>query len=355
MNKHDIKRNLPRMTGKLGSYGYDRWCHIFTGVSKQSGKKKTFFVEYCILNPEIGGKEPIMGDKQYQRPAYLLVTAGTYGRNGFSLKKYYGIEEMDVAPTFLKITAGECFLSENNIWGRIRSEHNMMWSLRVNKRAAFHVGYSASRAIREINPFDMYWHAEGLRTEFDGTVLLDEETYDVKPESCHGYADKKWGRDYTCPWFWLYGGQLKSRKTGKLLERSAFAIGGGNPVVLGFPLRSKPFADVNYEGKSHVINYSEPWTFARMKYSCVMKNGKILWHIKAVNLATAMEIKILCDEDEIQEVEYQAPDGVWNRDLMLRGGSGKGEIILYRRSGRRYSIIDRIFVKGAGCEYTGKR
>lgn len=355
MNKHDIKRNLPMLTGKLGICGYDRWCHSFTGRNSRTGKKRVFFVEYCIMNPELGGKEPILGDKEYQRPSYLMVRAGAWGKKGFQLKQYYGIEEMDVADTFLKIAAGECFLSENNIWGRIKGEHSMMWSLRMDKRVAFHVGYSASKPVREINPFDMYWHAEGLLTRFEGTVTLDGETYQVEPENCHGYADKKWGRDFTCPWFWLYGNQMKSQKTGKILEKSAFAVGGGNPVVLGIPLKSKPFGNIYYEGKSREINYSAPWTFAKMRYACGQKRGRVLWHVKAQNLTTAVEIKVSCREDELQEVAYQSPDGKVNRDLMINGGTGKGEILLYRRNGRHYTLIDKLLVKGVGCEFTGKR
>lgn len=137
MNKHDIKRNLPMLSGKLGKCGYDRWWHSFTGISRESGKKRVFFVEYCIMNPELGGKEPVMGDKQFQRPAYLMVKAGCWGKNGIQEECYYGIEDMEVAGTFLKLTAGDCFLSENNIWGRIQGEHTLRWSLQVNKRVPF--------------------------------------------------------------------------------------------------------------------------------------------------------------------------------------------------------------------------
>lgn len=355
MNKHDIKRNLPMMTGKLGVCGYNRWCHSFTGKNKKTGKKRVFFVEYCIVNPELGGREPIMGDKPYQRPAYLMVKAGIWGKRGFHIKQHYGIEEMEVAGTFLKITAGECFLSENNIWGRVKEAHSMMWSLRMNKKVAFHLGYSASKPVREMNPFDMYWHAEGIRTDYEGIVTVDGESYEITPETCYGYADKKWGRDFTSPWFWLYGSQMKSLKTGKLLERSAFAMGGGNPVVLGFQLRNKPFVDVYYEGKNREINYSVPGTFARMRYACSRKNGNVLWHVKAVNLTTAIEAKIITKEEEVQEMQYQAPDGTWNPDLTIGSGTGRGEIRLYRRSGNHYTLIDKILVKGVGCEYTGKK
>lgn len=339
------------MTGRLGLCGYDRWCHSFTGISRKTGKEKVFFVEYCIVNPELGGKEPVMDGK----PAYLMVKAGCWGKDGFTVKRYYGIEEMEVADTFLKITAGECFLSENNIWGRIQGEHTLMWSLMVDKKTAFHVGYSTSRLIREINPFDMYWHAEGMRTNYEGTVTCDGECYTVEPKTCYGYADKKWGRDYTCPWFWLYGSRIKSCRTGKELENSAFAVGGGNPVVMGIPLWNKPYADIYYEGESHEINYSRLWTFARMRYSCSMRDGKLLWHIKAMDLDTVIEIKIVCAQDEMQEAEYQTPAGKRNPNQILSGGTGKGEILLYERKGQHLALKDRLLVKGAGCEYTKKR
>lgn len=353
MNKHDIKRNLPMLTGRLSRCGYDRWWHTFTGVNKQNGKKRTFFVEYCIMNPELGQKEPVMGDMQFKRPAYLQVKAGWWGKNGVELKRYYGIEEMEVASGFLKITAGECFLSENNIWGRIPGEHNMMWSLRLDKHIAFHVGSSASKPVREINPLDMYWHAEGMRTNYEGIVTIDGNTYEISPQYGCGYADKKWGRDYTAPWFWLHGSDMKSRKTGEILKKSAFAVGGGNPVILGVPFWNKPYADVYYEGESHEINYSASWTFARMKYSVSKQEGSMLWHMKAMNLTTAMEIKIRCREDELLDMEYQTPMGKISPNQAVSGGTGKGEILLYRRKGRKFILIDRILVKRVGCEFMG--
>jgi hypothetical protein len=353
MNKHDIKRNLPILTGKLSQYGYDRWWHTFTGVHSKSRKRKTFFVEYCIVNPALGTKLPIMGDNQYQLPAYLMVKAGYFGKDGKQLKRFFGIEEMEVAGTFLKLTAGECFLSENNIWGRISGDSNIMWSLHMDKRIAFHVGYSAGKPVREINPFDMYWHAEGMRTSFEGTVSIDGESYEVAPKYGYGYSDKKWGRNYTHPWFWLNGNQMKSSKTGENLERSAFAMGGGDPVFLGLQLKNKPFADIYYEGESHEINYATPWTSARMKYACSRRDGKMLWHMKGMDLSTAMEIKVVCPEIKMLKMDYQTPDGTWNSGQMLTGANGKGEITLYRRKGRKLTLVDQIWVKNVGCEFNG--
>ena len=43
----------------------------------------------------------------------------------------------------------------------------------------------------------MYWHAQGVKTEYSGTVTLDGEEYVVLPEKSYGYADKNWGSDFT--------------------------------------------------------------------------------------------------------------------------------------------------------------
>ncbi|MFP3156153.1 hypothetical protein LQZ18_17355 [Lachnospiraceae bacterium ZAX-1] len=352
MNKHDIKRNLPMLTGELAQNGYDRWCQTFIGTSRKTGKRKHFFVEYCIMNPQLGRKEPVMGDKPFQKPAYLMVKAGYWSKHPLQIQRYYGIEEMDTTDTFLKITAGECFLSENNMWGRIIGEHSMIWSLRMDKRIAFHLGYSESRPIRELNPCDMYWHVEGMKTCYEGSVTLDGEEYTVTRKNSYGYADKKWGRDYTAPWFWLYGNQCKSVRKNEILDNTAFAIGGGSPMILGIPFLNKPFADIYLEGRNYEINFSEIWTFTKMKYSCIEKDGFILWHVKAMNSKTAIEIKAICPLDEMLTMDYQNPRGERNPDEIKNGGTAKGSIIIYRRKGKDLALVDQLLIKGVGCEYT---
>ena len=47
--------------------------------------------------------------------------------------------------------------------------------------------------------------------------------------------------------------------------------------------------------------------------------------------------------------------GKWNPGETVSGGTGKGEILLYRREFGKKILIDRLLVKGAGCEYTGRR
>ena len=45
----------------------------------------------------------------------------------------------------------------------------------------------------------MFWHVEGLKIQYKGTIEMDGVTYEVIPEKSFGYADKNWDGDFTSP------------------------------------------------------------------------------------------------------------------------------------------------------------
>lgn len=47
--------------GKLARQGYDWWWHNFTGVNPETGAKKTFFVEFFIINPALSPQKVLFG------------------------------------------------------------------------------------------------------------------------------------------------------------------------------------------------------------------------------------------------------------------------------------------------------
>ena len=77
----------------------------------------------------------------------------------------------------------------------------MRWDLTIDKQIAFIVGYGASKPLRDIEAFAMYWHAEGMKSAYEGWVEFNGKKYIVTPETSYGYADKNWGRDFTSPWY----------------------------------------------------------------------------------------------------------------------------------------------------------
>ena len=83
MNQFDANRNAEMLCGTLAKRGYVRWWHSFSGVQPDSGEIRTFFVEYFIVNPSLGGTQPILAQHPYFRkrnmkPSYVMIKAGVF-------------------------------------------------------------------------------------------------------------------------------------------------------------------------------------------------------------------------------------------------------------------------------------
>ena len=48
----------------------------------------------------------------------------------------------------------------------------LSWDLTIDKQIAFNVGYGASRPLCDAETFGMYWHAEGMKSAYSGTVIF---------------------------------------------------------------------------------------------------------------------------------------------------------------------------------------
>ena len=153
------------------------------------------------------------------------------------------------------------------------------------------MGYGASRFFRALNAFEMFWHAEGMKTAFEGWVRLNGEEYRVHPETCYGYADKNWGGDFASPWVWLSSSDLVSRRTGKRLQNSVFEVDGGRPKVFGFALNRKLLGQFYYEGRDYEFNFSKFWTGSRTFFDCTETDTQILWKVTQTTFRTKWKRK----------------------------------------------------------------
>lgn len=103
---------------------------------------------------------------------------------------------------------------------------DLSWDIKIEPQIAWNVGWGASGPLRAMKAYQMFWHAEGIKTYYSGSIAYNGQTYTVSPETCNGYTDKNWGSDFTTPWVWLSTWDLTSRKSGKKLENSVLEIGG---------------------------------------------------------------------------------------------------------------------------------
>ena len=213
-NKHDIARDACQLFGAQAHQGYDWWWHSFTGYDAETGEAKPFFIEFFLCNPALGGEEPVFGQipGKPQKPSYLMVKAGAWGADAAQLHRFWGWKRImvDWGVPF-SVEADDCFLTEDRTYGYVRveasAEHpewmcqdgEMSWDLKICKITAFNVGFGADEVFRHAEAFEMFWHAEGMKSEFEGEVVWNGRKYLVRPEDCYGYADKNWGRDFTSP------------------------------------------------------------------------------------------------------------------------------------------------------------
>lgn len=370
MNKSALNRDLYMLKGPLAARGYDWWWHNFTGYNRKTGEEKTFFVEYFVCNPALGREMPVLGQLPknraiHRKPSYALIKAGAWGRDGKQIHNFYPISRLSHGDTILNIRIGNCLLTETRLTGRCsvtREEADghpeymcdagtMEWDLRINKEIAYHVSYGASDLFRKLNAFEMFWHAEGIKTGYGGTVILDGEVYDVVPGKSYGYADKNWGRDFTSPWLWLSSCDLTSRISGRKLKNSAVELGGGSPKVFGAALDRKLLGGIYYEGKMYDYNFSKFWTGAQTAFRFYEGEHFHTWKVRAVNRESEMEMIVKCPREEMLLIHYESPDGEKRHNRLWNGGTGEGRIRLYKRQGNRRSLIDDIEIRHTGCEY----
>ena len=362
-NTHDISRNACQLFGAQAQMGYDWWWHSFTGHDAETGVQKSFFIEFFVCNPALGQDTPVFGQipGNPRQPSYLMVKAGAWGKDAAQLHRFFGWNSihLDWGVPF-SVQADDCFLNETSTRGHILIENadshpewmcqngEMSWNLNIEKVTAFNVGYGAGRLFRRMQLFEMFWHAEGMKSRFDGEVVWNGRKYIIRPEDCFGYSDKNWGKNFTSPWIWLSSNNLTSEITGKELEDSVFDIGGGCPKVGFISLPRKLLSAFWYEGTPYEFNFSKFWTCVKTKFDCHETDTDIVWHVDQSSTSGRMVTDIRCAKKDMLLVNYESPDGRKRHNRLWNGGNGVGTIQLFNRSGK---LIDRIHAENVGCEY----
>ena len=370
-NHPDISRNAFMLHGPLAHQGYDWWWHSFTAQDEETGEDKAFFIEFFTCNPALGEEEPVFGQLPEnkaagKKPSYLMVKAGTWGVDRVQLHRFFGWEKVTLHKGVpYRIEAADCLACETALQGSIciteeeAAAHpewlcgvgNMRWDLQLDKQIAFNVGYGASKPLREAEAFAMYWHAEGMKTAYSGTVEYNGRRYRVSPEKSFGYADKNWGRDFTSPWVWLSSNDLRSRISGKVLSDSVFDIGGGRPKIYFVPLDRRLLGVMYYEGKEYDFNFSHVWLNVKTDFTFEEKEDEVVWQVRQENSHAVMETEVRCRKDHMLFVNYEAPDGEKRHNHLFNGGDGTGLIRLYEKENGALTLIDEIEAAHIGCEY----
>ena len=372
MNLSDLTRNAYQLRGPLARRGYMRWFHSFSGTCADTGEVRTFFVEFLVVNPGLGGEQPILGQHPYykkrgMKPSYVCVKAGAFpdseGEGGIQLNTYYPVSSLKPTAVPLVMQVEDCFYSEERIRGYVdvtdeEARHRsfmtdagtMEWDLEVYKAVACHTGILASRLFQALNALDSYWHGEGIKSFFRGTVTLDGILYDVSPETSCGYADKHWGRNFNRPWLQLACGSLTSERTGRKLRHSCLAINGCCPRFLFLPLRRKLLLQLTYTGEDFCFGF-KPFLLSRCKWETKETNKRFIWHIIAKNRNAVIKISGSCTKKQMLQMKYENPEGLLSKRPLMAGGTAVGTIQIFRRSSGGRVLLDTLQMEQGFCEY----
>lgn len=352
--------------------GYDWWWHSFVGIERETGVKRSFFIEYYIINPGISRKEIICGQTEEnlrldkpKKPSYAMIKAGTWGIDKCQINNYYPMRDVRVSNGAFGVEINENQVSDTKLIGSVNmSEEDainhpeymtdsgtMSWNLKLDKTISYSVGYGASRIFRMFNLFEMFWHVQGMRTQLEGEVVLNGVVYDVEPDSSYGYQDKNYGSGYTNPWVWLNSNNLFSVRQNKELKLSSMVTGGGNPKVLGISLGRKLMIAFNYEGHLYEYNFSKFWKKSKTSYQVIENSHQVIWKIRGENSYSKILMRFTCEKEDMIHVNYESPRGVKDYDKLFNGGTAKGVIKIYEKNDGVFELFDVIKAQDGGCEF----
>ena len=364
-------RNGYMLGGSLRAHGYDWWWHSLIAVHAKTGERRPFFIEYYVINPALGGTEPVFGQLPENRaagvrPSYAMLKAGAWGENmAVQIHNFYAISDFAADAREMNVRIGPHTATESHLKGAVElsateaAEHpeymsqpgSMSWDLRAEKILSYSVGPGASRPMRAIEAFRMFWHVQGMLTRYEGTIVFNGETYIVSPDTSAGYQDKNWGSDYTNPWIWLNCNRFVSRNSGQQLARTSLDVGGGEPILLGFHLPRKLLIAFYHEGELYEFNFSKVHTRPRQQFNATITGDRIRWEILATTRKAKIEIDFSCPRSHMLQVDYENPAGNKSHTQLWNGGHASGVVNLYRRERRKYVRIDTFDGEMGGCEY----
>ena len=377
MNKKKyLSKNKYMLKGAIKRKGYDWWWHSFTAYHKITGAPKAFFIEYVVINPNKSQKYPVYGQTDVERlfdsravgsirPSYVMIKAGTWGKDAKQIHNFYSTDGLIVGKKQLSISIGNCTLTENSLVGSVNMPSSeaaahpeymsdsgyMTWNLKLDKQIPFNVGYGTSWFFRKLRAFEMYWHAQGVKTQYSGVVTLDGEEYVVYPEKSHGYADKNWGSAYTKPWVWLTSCNLKSQISNQVMKNSCFDIGGGCPKIFGIPLKRRLLVFLKTEDNVYEFNFSKFWKPSKVKFDFTETEDSLHWFVSAENKKYLLDVDVYCPKSETLFMNYESPLGRKDFEKLWNGGTGYGSLKLFRKRRGTLEIVEDIVANNCGCEY----
>ncbi len=372
------------LKGSLRKNGFDRWRLVTVGRETETGEERVFFIEFYIVNPLLSPEECVLGFKSrvnvnteedlhaalagtasvkkiksedLVQPSFAMVRAGYLSTNGRQINGYFPSNQIQTGKTDLLIKVGSdesnyCSLTTSSTYGTVAvtmDEANeqpellshsgkMSWNLHYTRKLSF---------SPDLKTNGYTWAVNGAYTEFEGKIVYNMHEYIVSPEKSCGYIDKMWGHEPPSPFFHLHSSNLTSIINGKKLDDSCFVVQGECNSSLSV-LVSLNGKDVTFNA-SKAKGYDITYDFSQMPDD---EDGvKYHWSVSVSNRNYVVDIDAYCDTKAMFLRDYECPEG--NRKVLrlAGGGTGTGELKLYKKIRKNLELIEQVHVANIVCEY----
>lgn len=352
-NKPDLSRDLFMLKGALARRGFDCWRHFFF-AEDPNGKRSAFLLEFIAYNPALAVDIPVFSHDKNGRetggaPSYLVVSVTRFGEKNSpsqadTIRGYYAKKDITIKNEIpFLLSADVCFLSETRTFGRVQlteedaAAHpeyqscagDVLWDLKLDKTLTFNCGYQSSIPSRAVELNDLYWHAQGLKTAFRGTLSFCGTKYQVVPEECCGYSDKIWGADFPDPWLFLTCSNFISKKTGRELSDTAFVLAGADPKVGPVNMDFHLVSAVWYEGMPMEFNFAKVWHLTKTGYRTHFHPHHIQLQFVQETPLHKVQGDLSVPIDTMTPLSYEAPGGGLSPEHLCGGCDVSGTLKLY--------------------------
>ena len=374
------------LRGKLRSEGFERWRYSFCASSKSTGDERRFFIEMYLVNPAVspnvvviaqktrlstgisdasvqqaltggmsGYDSRFSGQEIVVKPSYLLVKAGVYGDNGKQMNKFISSAKFNYSKSTATIKTDDCLFSADTLIGTVEVTDG---DLRVRPEMLCNAGFMTWELKYEnsVEGKTLYgnssnsWVPLGCKSKFIGSLTFDGEEYAVTPEKSFGYVDKSWGESLSNPYYHISTSRLTSMITGKSLPSSYVSIEGE------FGKKKELNGLIEIEGRTFRIGgFLNGLGMVETHYCTQVPSNedgeKLHWSVSLEKGEYVVDLDVFCRASEMFVRDYEVPQGKRTLMKVLGGGTGTGEVRIFKKVGKNLELLEHANIYDTICEF----
>ncbi len=368
------------LTGSKKKFGINYWRFFFNALNTTTAAEQMFYVEFEMLNPWISPEKAVLGyksrvfvkaeDLQYAlagtqsatslktetivQPSYCVVRIGKFGKDGKQLCKYFPVKDAEFGNKNFEIKIDQFLFSENALQGFISISQEELTAapelLCDSGIAKWDISYVINKSIGNgFNSSGYRWFPAGLNTTFKGSLVFDGEEYKIEPVRSYGSMERYWGKSLMEPWFHISSSNLVSNITGKTLFGASFNVQGVSDGHVSFTGNIDDTEIVFSTDSSN--KYQDLWQCTQMPEVEELEENRLHWSVSIHNKAWIIDIDVYCKINELCNRNIELPEGQRKVLNVLEGGSGFGEIKIYKRRKNDLEQIEFAKISNCICEF----